>query len=66
MNSVVLTIAGIIVDGGLERLGRMLGNRLIVGDGVGIIGPGEVCCGSDGCGTNFGWPVPFDFFAMLF
>ena len=48
MNSVVLTIEGVILDGGVARVGSTLGNRLLGGDGV------EVEMGAESVGVGVG------------
>ena len=47
MNSVVLTIEGVILDGGVARVASTLGNRLL-GDGV------EVEMGAENVGVGVG------------
>lgn len=52
MKSVVLIIAGVIFNGGIARVGRILGNKLLGGDGVDLMGLGVDCCDGDSCGTG--------------
>ena len=54
IKSVVLTIAGVIFSGGVCRVGRTLGNRLLGGGGVDSVWLGVISYGGDTCGSDLG------------